>query len=72
MKLPPQFQPSTPSTVAKPPAMLLARINLKRTTVLILKDAADRESAMTGRRVTVSDLVRDAVREWLQLRNLTP
>lgn len=72
MKLPPAFMPSAASDAPKTSPVVLLRVNLKRGAVLVLKDAADRESRLTGRRVTVSDLVRDAVREWIQARDLTP
>ena len=47
---------------------ILVRVKLKSQIVDALKDAANDETRRTGRYVYVSNLIREALREWLRAR----
>ena len=47
---------------------ILVRVKLKSQIVEALKDAAHDETRRTGRYVYVSNLIREALREWLRAR----
>lgn len=64
-----KFTPSPLTPGVPPPTFTLVRANLQTPLVVQLHVMAQRESQLTGRTVTVSDLIRDAVREWIASRS---
>ena len=48
---------------------ILVRVKLKSQVVEALKDVANDETRRTGRYVYVSNLIREALREWLRARD---